>query len=553
MKSWLIRIAVLTLLVWGVVAFHRSRMTREPRVALADEQGILLLGNATDIETVDPHMATGQPEHWVITALFEGLVGPGEDDPDKDVPGVALSWESPDFTHWVFKLRPEARWSDGKAITAEDFVYAWKRILSPELGSDYGEMLHLLKGGAPFHEGKTKDFSTVGVKAIDEHTLDVVLEGPAPYFPGMLKHYAWFPVPKQAIEKFGTMTQRDTPWSRPGNLVCNGPFTLKEWRINHFIAVKKNPMYWEAARVRLNEIHFFPTDNYEAEERMFLDNQLHVTYTVPLAKVSVYKTQQPPYPYFKQTSELATEFYRCNLTRPPLDNPKVRNALSLALDRESLLSHVIKSGHMPATALVPPGAHPDYAVLKRVRFDLAEAKRLLAEAGFEGGKGFRKIEILTNTSDTARVVAEYFQESWRKNLGIEVSILQQDWQVYLDNQRKLNFDIARAGWVGDYTDPFTFLSIFRSTDGNNNTGWANPRYDEIMLASTRELDLGNRMKLMHEGEELFLQEMPVIPVFWRMLSRLERPEVQNWKTSVISHRCYKAMSLGPYQPLTLKP
>jgi oligopeptide transport system substrate-binding protein len=236
------------------------------------------------------------------------------------------------------------------------------------------------------------------------------------------------------------------------------------------------------------------------------------------------------------------------VTRPPLDNPKVRNALSLALDRVTLLNNVVRSGHLPATGLTPPGAHPQYEALNRLHFDPVEARRLLAEAGFPEGRGFRKIEILTNTSGTAKTVAEFFQESWRKHLGIEVSILQQDWQVYLDNQRKLNFDIARAGWVGDYSDPFTFLSIFRSTDGNNNTGWANAHYDELMLASTLEKDVEKRMKILHEGEDILLDELPVMPIFWRMNSRLERPEVRNWKASMLSHRCYKAISLGPYHP-----
>ena len=209
MKSWLVRLGVLALLVLGVAAFHRSRTSRPSRVEMADKNGILLLGNATEIESLDPHLATGQPEHWVITALFEGLVAPAEDDPDKEAPGVALSWETQDSTRWIFKLRPEARWSDGVPITAEDFVYSWKRILSPELAADYGQMLHLVKGGQAFNEGKITDFSTVGVKALDKHTLEVTLEGPAPYFPGMLKHYAWFAVPRHAIEKFGPMTRRD--------------------------------------------------------------------------------------------------------------------------------------------------------------------------------------------------------------------------------------------------------------------------------------------------------------------------------------------------------
>jgi oligopeptide transport system substrate-binding protein len=309
--------------------------------------------------------------------------------------------------------------------------------------------------------------------------------------------------------------------------------------------------------VKLNGIQFFPIDNYETEERVFFDDQLHVTYIVPLAKIPRYRAKEPRDPFFKQAPELTTEYYRCNTKRAPLDNPKVRQALSLALDRDALVNKVIRSGHLPATALTPAGAHPQYETLKRLRFDLDEARRLLAEAGYPGGKGFRipkgegfrNLEILTNSSPTARTAAEFFQESWRKHLGIEASILQQEWQVYLDSMRKLNYDVARAGWVGDYTDPFTFLSIFRSFDGNNNTGWANARYDELMLQSTRETDVATRLALLREGENLLMDEMPCIPIFWRMNSHLERLEVQNWKSSMISHRCYKAISLGPYQPL----
>jgi oligopeptide transport system substrate-binding protein len=219
------------------------------------------------------------------------------------------------------------------------------------------------------------------------------------------------------------------------------------------------------------------------------------------------------------------------------------------LDRDALVSKIIRSGHRPATGLTPAGAHPQYEALQRLRFAPHEARRLLAEAGFPEGKGFRKIEILTNSNPDAKTVAEFFQESWRRHLGLDVSILQQEWQVYLDSQRKMNYDVARAGWVGDYMDPFTFLGIFRSFDGNNNTGWANLRYDELMLQSTRETDVAKRLTLLREGEELLLDEMPIMPIFWRMNSHLERLEVQNWKSSMISHRCYKAISLGPYQPL----
>ena len=542
LPSWIARLFLPVLAVAALLLFDHQRRQRPTRVTVAAESRTLLLGNGTDIQSLDPHQVTGQPEHWVITSLFEGLVAPAPDNPDLDAPGLAESWDSPDFQTWTFRLRRNATWSDGVPITSADYLYSFQRILSPALGSNYAEMLHLMKGAAAFHSGQTTDFTTVGVRAPDPHTLVITLEGPAPYFPGMLKHYTWFPVPRHVIERFGSMTTRDTPWARPGNIVSSGPFVLKDWRINHFIAVEKNPRYWDAAATRLNAIHFFPIDNPESEERVFLDGQLHVTYSVPLAKIPAYRQARPP--EFHQSPELACEFYRFNTTRPPLDQPKVRTALALCLDRVALVEQVIRSGHLPATGLTPPGAHPDYAPVQKLRFDPATARQLLAEAGFPGGKGIRRLEILTNTSPSARTIAEFIQESWKKHLGIDISILQQDWQVYLDSQQRLNFDIARAGWVGDYADPYTFLGIFRQGDGNNNTGWSSPRYDELLHAATREPDTTRRLATLRQAEELLLTELPIAPIYWRMNSHLIRPEVLHWHPSVISHRSYKTLDLA---------
>ncbi|MCB1225628.1 MAG: peptide ABC transporter substrate-binding protein [Verrucomicrobiales bacterium] len=541
------RLLWIPFLVVGVGLFHHWRQSRPSRVAQADEAGILLIGNGTDIESLDPHMATGQPEHHVITTLFEGLVAPAADDPDADAPGVATHWQSADFITWTFHLREDALWSDGTPLTSADFLYSWQRILSPALASDYAPMLYLMKNAQAYNEGRLTDFAEVGAIAPDAHTLVITLEGPAPFFPSLLKHYTWFPVPRHGVEKFGTMTQRDTAWARPGNLIGNGPFLLQDWRINHFISVTRNPRYWDAANVGLNGIRFFPIDNAESEERLFLDNQLHVTNSVPLAKIAVYRRERPT--YFHQSPELSVEFYRCNTTRPPLNDERVRNALALALDRRALVEDVIRSGSLPATSLTPPGSSPDYPPLQLISYDPEKARQFLAQAGFPGGRGFRKIEILTNSSESARTIAEFFQESWKRELGLEISILQQEWQVYLDSTRKLTYDIARAGWVGDYTDPYTFLGIWRKGDGNNNTGWNSPAYDALLDASTQEAETSRRMATLRQAETLLMQQMPIIPVYWKTNSELIRPEVENWKPSVISHRCYKALRLGPYQPL----
>jgi len=540
MKFWIIRLGLLAALIAGVAAFHESRQHREQRVTVAGRNKTLLIGNGTEIETLDPHQANGMPEHHIISALIEGLVAPAADNPDADAPGAAASWEHKDFTVWTFHLQPQGKWSDGKPVTAQDFAFAYQRILSPEMAADYGQMLYALVNGEAFNTGKIKDFSQVGVKVIDDLTLQLTLNGPAPYFPGMLKHYAWFPLPRHVIERFGSMTQRDTLWFKPGNNVGNGPFKLKAWHFTHYIEIERNPLYWDAAAVKLNEIHFFPISSDATEERSFQDGQLHVTEIVPLNRVPYYKTRPDVY---HEDPHLATYFYRVNTTKPPFNDKRVRRALALAIDRESIIRNVLRAGQKPATGLTPMGCSAGYETPKSVTFDPDEARRLLAEAGYPDGKGFPKFDILINTNEAHRTIGEAIQEMWKTHLHIPAGILNQDWQVYLDSQRKLDYSVCRAGWVGDFPDPLTFLGTMRSTDGNNNTGWGSPRYDALLNQSSQEGDPAKRFALLREAETLMLEDMPVLPIYWYVRYYLVRPEVKNWRPSVMDHRCYKALDL----------
>ncbi len=538
---WVLRLCFIALAVAGVVAFDHSRKQRPPRYVAATRDKILLVGNGAEPETLDPDLAMGEPEHYVIAAINEGLVAPLPDNPDGDGPGAAASWENKDFTVWTFHLQPKGRWSDGRPVTAHDFAYAYQRILSPELAADYGQMLYLLKGAEDFNTGKVKDFSQVGVKVIDDLTLELTLTGPAPYFPGMLKHYSWFAVPRHVIEKYGTMTQRETGWTKPGRCVGNGPFQLESQHFTYVLTVNRNPYYWDAATVKLNGIHFFPIVSDGTEERAFEDGQLHMTYVVPMQRIPYYRDHEPA--VYREDPQLACYFYRVNVTKPPFDNKLVRKALALAIDRESLIRNVLRAGQKPATALVPSSCSAGYDPPQVAKFDPAEARRLLAEAGYPDGKGFPKFDILINTLESHRTVAEAIQEMWRKYLNIPAGILNQDWQVYLDSQRKLQYSVCRAGWVGDYADPMTFLATMRKTDGNNNTGWGNPHYDELVAKSALEVDPKNRFAILHEAETLMLDEMPVLPIYWYVHSYLQRPDLKNHKPSVLEHRCYKALDL----------
>ncbi|MDB6137645.1 MAG: oppA 2, partial [Verrucomicrobiaceae bacterium] len=499
MKSWLLRFCVVALLVAGVVMFDHSRRQRPSPVIAAARAKILLAGNGAEVETLDAHLANGVPEHQVITSMFEGLVASAAANPDDNAPGAAASWENKDFTVWTFHLQPKGRWSDGVPVTAHDFAFSYQRILSPALAADYGQMLYPLLNAEAFNNGTLKDFSQVGVRVIDDLTLQLTLAGPTPYFAGMLKHYSWFGLPRHVIEKFGKMSQRDTSWTKPGNIVGNGPFKLKSWHFTRVLEVERNPFYWDAAEVKLNEIHFFPIVSDATEERAFLDGQLHFTNIVPLSRISTYRQGHDP--TYRGEPQLGTYFYRVNTTKPPFNDKRVRRALALAIDRESLIENVTRAGQKPATSLTPADCSAGYHPPQMAKFDPVEARRLLAEAGYPGGKGFPPFEILINTLEMHRTIAEAVQEMWKQQLNIPAGIVNQDWQVYLDTQRRLDFSVARAAWIGDYADPMTFLSTLRSTDGNNNTGWKNARYDELLNQSALETDARKRFDLLHGAEE----------------------------------------------------
>lgn len=541
---WLTRILVIVLMAGAVLWFHEVRTHRPRRVDEATRQGRLILGNGSEPETLDPHLATGQPEHHIFSALFEGLVAPLPENPDANGPGAAARWEhSPDFVTWTFHLQPDGRWSDGRALTAVDFVYAYERILTPALAADYASMLYPLLNAEEFNQGKITDFSKVGVRVLDDRTLQFTLKGPAPYLPSMLKHYAWFPVPRHAIERAGKMTDRDTRWTRPGNLVGNGPFRLKEWRFTHSITVERNPHYWDAGSVRLNEITFVPIPNAGTEDRAFNDGQIHVTQTIPLDKVPLYRaTRQDEY---HEDPLLSVYFYRCNVTRKPFNDRRVRKALALAIDRESLINNVLRAGQKPALGFTPPGCGEGYTTPAVLRFDPAEGRRLLAEAGYPDGRGFPKFDILINTMESHRTIAEAIMAMWKQHLDLPVTVLNQDWSVYLKSQRELDFAVCRAGWVGDYLDPFTFLGIWRTGDGNNNTGWGSPRYDDLLTKSGLEGDPVKRMAMLREAEELLLEDVPILPIYWYVHAYLLKPEVRGWRPSLLEHRCYKALELVP--------
>lgn len=515
---------------------------RETAVRSGNRDQVLHRGLGSEVGDLDPHLATNIAEMDLISALFEGLVA--EDPVDlHPVPGVAESWEiSSNRLVYTFRLRADARWSDGRPVTAQDFVASWRRLLTPSLGAANASLLYVIQGAEAFHKGATRDFGLVGATAVDARTLRVTLEHPTVYFLSLLTHTAWLPVPLATIAAQGPVDQRGNSWTRPGRLVGNGPFTLKSWQANRRIVAEKSPSYWDAARVRLNAIHFYPIDSVDAEERSFRAGQLHVTYVLPHGKVESYRRDASH--LLRTDPYLDSYFLRLNTRRPPFGDERVRRAFALALDRTALVGKLLHGNQQPAGTLTPPGL-VGYEPPAGIPTDFAAARRLLAEAGFPEGKGLPQLELLFNTSENHRLLAEAVQEMWRKELGVEVRLLNQEFKVVLSERRSGHYQILLSDWVGDYLDATTFLDLWRSDSGNNHTGWSSPDYDAQLFAAARTSDPTERAAHLQKAEALMLAAAPIAPLYFNTHVFLLQPSVKGWHPTLLDHHPYKHVWLEP--------
>ncbi len=510
---------------------------KERPTIIAARNGILLFNNGTEPKGLDPHIVTGVPENHIISALLEGLIAYHLDDDSKPEPGVAERWEpSENFKIWTFFLRQNSLWSNGDPVRAQDFVYSFKRMLSPNLGAEYADMLYIIEGGEAYNRGEITDFEQVGVKAIDDKTLRVTLVGPTPYYLSMLKHYSWFPVHPATIEKFGNIDDRVSLWSRPENFVGNGAFVLSEWKVNQIIRVTKSPTYWDREMMKLNEIRFFPIENPNTDETTFLAGQAHNTNTIPVEKIPYHKENNPQLIHLEPYH--GVYFYRLNTTRPPLDDIRVRMALNLSVDRPLLVEQVTRGGQRPAYGYTPDGMS-GYSTPQPLSYDVEKAKALLAEAGFPNGEGFPPMDILINTSENHKKIGEAIQEMWRKNLNIPITISNQEWKVYLDAQTNLQYDISRSGWIADFTDPITFLDMYTTGNGNNDTGWSNPKYDRLINRAKQANSPEEHFTALENAEKLLLTEVPIVPIYWYTRVYLLDPIVKNWNPKLLDNRPYK--------------
>jgi oligopeptide transport system substrate-binding protein len=502
---------------------------------------ILNYGNGAEPQDLDPQIITGVPEHHIIDALFEGLVSPSPDG-DDIAPGVAKSWDiSDDGLTYTFHLREDARWSNGDPVTAQDFVGSYRRMLTRALAANYAYMLYLVAGAEDYHAGKITDFAQTGFHAPDAHTLTITLRQRATFFLKSLVHPAWFPVPLATLEKFGALTRQGTRWTRPENIVGNGAFVLTDWRPAQKIVVSRSPTYWDRDRVKLDEIHFFPIEVPEVEEAMFRTGQLHITYEIPRSKIATYERDQPD--VLKITPYCGIYYYRFNTAKKPFDDVRVRRALALSINREALVKFVTRGGEIPAYNFVPPDVS-GFKSEHHFKTDIAEARRLLAEAGYPDGKGLPKIELLFNTDPKHRLIGEALQQMWRKNLNVGISLYNQEWRVYLDAQKSGNFQFQRAGWIADYVDPNVFLDLWQTRGGNNNTNWGSPEYDRLLSAALDAENETDRYAIYQRMEKILIDKMPVLPIYFYTNPHLVSPKILHFRSTYLNTYPWKYIDLA---------
>jgi len=482
-------------------------LPRETRVEAGNRQQILHRGVGYEVNELDPHVVTGVAEGNILRALFEGLVT--EDPVDlRPVPGVAERWEiSADGLTYTFRLRGDARWSDGRPVTARDFTASFQRILTPSLAADYANMLYILRGAEAFHKGGGRDFASVGAEAVDDRTLRLTLEHPAAYFLSLLTNPPWYPVPVETIARHGPVAQRGNPWTRPAHIVTNGPFRLTEWRQNQVIAVEKFPGYWDAATVRLNGIRFYPLDSVDAEERAFRAGQLHVTEYAPISKIDAYRQHSPH--LLRLDPYLATYFFRLNTRRPPLNDVRVRRALALAIDREAINQVVFNGEFVPGNQWVNPTNSYYQQAFPVPKRDVAKAKALLKEAGVTGPI---TLDFMVPNGPETRAVAEVVQ-SMAAEAGFDLKIRVTEFATSLKQGEDGDFQLYLIGWSGR-ADPDGNSFIFQTCNAPQNNGkYCDKEVDAAHAEARSKSDPAVRKKAYETVARKFLADGQIIYLY----------------------------------------
>lgn len=513
---------------------------RETPVEAGIRTRTLLAGNAAEPADLDPHLASILNDQIVVNTLFEGLTLLDERTTNP-LPAAAESWRaSEDGLVWTFRLRDGLLWSNGEPLVADDFVQSWRRLLTPAFAGENAWYLFALKNAEAFNARQLTDPAAVGFAAPDARTLVLTLERPTPYLPALVSLPAWFPLNPRVLAKFGAMEKRGTAWTRAGNLVSNGAFTLTQWTPNARIVLEKNPRHREAAQNHLARVIFFPIENPDVEERDFRAGQLHVTFNLPVTKIASWRKQDPA--RLRADPTLQANFLRFNTSRPPLDDPRVRRALSLAIDRDALARSVLQGSREAARALTPPGTG-GYTARASVATNVEEARQLLAAAGHPGGKGLPTIDLQCRNDEIMPRVAEALQQMWQRELGLRITLSPLEQKTWIQNQQTLNYGISTAAWTADFPDPVTFLGMFTSNSAYNWTGWKHPDYEKLLGTAAATVDPQQRYEILQQAEALLLTESPIAPLYFGAQTYLIHPAVKGWEAAPLVFRRFQIVEL----------
>ncbi|CDT40429.1 Periplasmic oligopeptide-binding protein [Vibrio coralliirubri] len=480
----------------------------------------LVRGNGTEVATIDPHKSQGVPESHVIRDLLEGLVN--QDGEGNTIPGVAESWETTDNKTFTFHLRKDAKWSNGDPVTAEDFVYSWQRAVDPATASPYAWYMEYTKmaNAKDIVAGK-KDKSELGVKAVDANTLVVELETAVPYFVMMMGHTTMKPVHKATVEEFGDQ------WTKPDHFVGNGAFSVDKWVVNERLVLKRNDQYWNNDKTVLNKVTFLPIENQVAEMNRFLSGEIDFTNELPTEH---FKRLQKEYAEdVSVAGNLCTYYYIFNTKKAPFDDVRVRQAISYAIDRDIVTGAILAQGQKPAYFLTPEitaGFDPELPAYGKMsqKERNAEAERLLEEAGY-GKDNPLKFNLLYNTSENHKKIAVALGSMWKKTLGLSVTLENQEWKTYLSSKDSGDFEVARAGWCGDYNEASSFLTLMKSNNTTGGVHYDSAAYDKIIDKALNSTSEEERKALYLEAEALMANDMPIAPIYQYVKSRLLNPHV----------------------------
>lgn len=490
---------------------------------------VLRISQRNEPATLDPQRATLPDEFFIIRALSEGLLTP---DPagGAPLPGAAEKWEvTPDGLTYTFHLRPDAKWSNGDPVTAQDFAWSIQRMLDPSTAAPKAALFFPVKNAEAYYRDHQRTFGSVFVRTPDAGTLQFELAQPTADFPAIIASGPWIPIHRLTAERLRS--------GNPTGYVGNGPFVLTGWRPNQDITVRRNPEYWDAARVRLEEIRFLAFDSGDTEERAFRAGQLEVTMGVPTNKLGTYRTAQPPVLHTVPLHE--TRYLALNTTRAPLKDGRVRRALSLALDRQSLADKVLLGGQQAAFSFVPPGLG-GYEPAATLTEQAGEARRLLAEAGFPDGRGFPRLEL--TTWGASITVLEAVQQRWREQLGIEVSLVQREARTHLAALALGDYDLAFVTAIPDYDGASDLFLRLKTGCPDNYPHWSSAEFDRLVAAAGRLDSTVARNTAYQLAEKVLLDEMPVIPLYFNAQNFLVSPVVKGWQADPLWTRFYRDLS-----------